>query len=310
MKTSYRNGLRTFAGVMAALVLAVPASAQQATPAQGADTAKQEGSSGAKVVLKVGGEEVTESDFNFVVEAMGPELKEAIKSQGRRPLGEQYATMVVLSQHAAAQKLDASPEFRRRLALQRLQWLAEAAVEQLEGRLTVTPEEVSKYYSSNPLEFEEFQVRQVVVRKRPEGSTTETSGLPPADARARAEEIRKALAEGKDWKTLAGEYQGSQSVFVVADPRAVRRGQFPEELNRVIFGLKDGDLSLPVETPQAFIVFQAAGRRLLTLEDASEEIETGMRRFKVQQEINELRGKAAIWMDEEFFGGAPSAPGP
>jgi hypothetical protein len=299
---------------MATFVLAPAALAQQTpkapAPKPAAGAAQKAEAPGSKVVLRVGKEEVTEADIDFLVEAMGPDIKEAIKTQGRRQLGEQYATMIVLSQHATAQKLDATPEFRRRLALQMLQWLAETAVEQLEDQVSVAPEEVSKYYSGNPLEFEEVRVRQVVVRKKPEGAAAGSPGLSAEDARARAEEIRKALAGGKDWKALATELQGSQEMFVVADPRPVRRGQFPDNTNleTVIFGLKDGDFSLPTETPQAVIVFQSAGRRMLTLEEASEEIETAMRRFKVQQQINELRGKATIWMDEQFFSGAPAAP--
>lgn len=313
MKTPLGRVVRTLAAGMAPFVFACAAFGQQTpkapSPKPAAAAAPKAETPGSKVVLRVGKEEVTEAEIDFLVEAMGPEIKEAIKTQGRRPLGEQYATMIVLSQHAAAQKLDATPEFRRRLALQKLQWMAEAAVEQLESQVSVTPEEVSKYYSGNPLEFEEVRVRQVVLRKKPEGAAANSPGFSPEEARTRAEEIRKALAGGKDWKALASEYQGSQEVFVVADPRPVRRGQFADNTNleTVIFSLQDGDFSLPAETPQAVIVFQSAGRRMLTLEEASREIETAMRRFKVQEQINELRGKATIWMDDQFFSGA-SAP--
>src|SRR5215471_16025670 len=76
-----------------------------------------------KVVLKVGSEQVTEAEFDSLVSG-NPQMKEAVSAQGRRHFGDQYVTLLVLSQLALSNHLDSTPEVRRQLALQRMQSLA------------------------------------------------------------------------------------------------------------------------------------------------------------------------------------------
>jgi parvulin-like peptidyl-prolyl isomerase len=284
--------------------------AQQADPAAqpaGATAKPSAPSASEKVILKVGADQVTEADFDFVVGGLSPQIQQALASEGRRPIGEQYALMLLLSQQAVAHQLDSSADFRRRLALQRVQWLAEAEVVRIESQLKITPEEISAYYSANAASFDEAQIRQVVVRKKPGGASPGTSGLSPQDAKARAEAIHAAVAGGKDFKTVAEEFQKPDEVFVSTEPRAIRRGQLPSELDTAVFQLKDGELSHPLENEQAFVLVQKVGTRRLEIKDVSQEIEGLLRRQRVQASLGDLRSKASVWMDEEFFA-APAQP--
>ena len=269
-----------------------------AEPAAGKDSGK--------VILTAGTDSVTEGDFEFVMHTLSPQIQQSLSSQGRRPLGEEYAMMLLLSQQAVTHKLDSTEDFRRRMAWQRMQWLAEAEVENIQNQTKISPEEINAYYAAAPEKFEEAQIRQVVVRKKRDGAPQGTPGLPAQEAKARAEAIRAALAGGKDFKAVAGEFEKPNEVLVGTDPRTIRRGLLPAELDTAVFQLKDGELSQPLENEQAFILIQKLGSRRLELKDVEKEIGDVLLRQKVQTSLADLRKQASVWMDEEFF--APPAP--
>jgi peptidyl-prolyl cis-trans isomerase C len=263
---------------------------------------------GERVVLKVGNEQVSQADLDFVISRLSAEIRQAAARQGKRPIGEQYALMLVLSGMAVSNHLDSSPDVRRQLELQRLQMLAQAEYENLVGQTKVSAEEVSQYYSAHPEEFDQAQVRQVVIRKKLEGAKEGTPGLPPPEAKAKAEEIRKAFAAGGDATKVAQDFSTANVVQIDSQPRAIRRGQLPADLDKAAFQLKDGEVSDPFETPQALVLVQVVGRRHQELNDVSTEIENRLREQKVQASVSELRGKASVWMDEEYFAAPPSTP--
>lgn len=283
--------------------------AQETAPAgKSAAAAEPAAASGTeKVILKVGANQVTEADFNFVLGGLSPQIQQAVAAEGRRSLGEQYAMMILLSQQAITHQLDSSAAFRRWLALQRIQWLAEAEVNYVESQVKIGPEEVSEYYAANPDSFEEVQVHQVVVRKKPAGASPETPGLSPSEAKTRAEAIHAALAGGKDIKAVAEEFHKSNEVFVGTEPRTFRRGQLTGDLQAAVFQLKDGELSQPLDNEQAFIILRRLGSHRLELEDVAQEIEDLLRSQRVQSTLAEMKSKATVWMDEEFFA-APAQP--
>jgi len=286
-----------------------PAAAAAKRPAARLATAplKTPPGPGEKVVLKVGNEQVSQADLDFVISRLSPEIRQAVARQGKRPIGEQYALMLVLSGMAIGHRLDSSPEVRRQIELQRLQMLAQAEYENIVGQTKVSPEEVSQYYSTHPEEFDQAQVHQVVVRKKPDGAKEGTPGLLAQEAKAKADEIRKAFAAGGDAAKVAQDFSVPNVVQIDSQPRAIRRGQLPADLDKAAFQLKDGELSDPFETPQALVMVQVVGRRHLELNDASTELETRLREQKVQASIGELRGKTTVWMDEEYFATPPPA---
>lgn len=262
---------------------------------------------GEKVVLKVGNEQVSEADLEFVISKLNPEIRQAVARQGKQPIGAQYALMLVLAGMAVSHRLDSSPDFRRQNELQRLQMLAQAEYENIVSQTKISPDEVNQYYAGHPGEFDQAQIRQVVIRKTPEGAKEGTPGLPAPEAKAKAEEIRKALAAGGDPAKVAQDFSVANVVQIDLQPRAVRRGQLPADLDKAAFELKDGEVSNPFETPQALVLVQVAGRRHLELKDASSDLENRLRDQKVQASIGELQNKANVWMDEQYFAAPPSS---
>lgn len=280
---------------------AAPAAAKPASPAKPATEGP------GKVVLKVGSQNFTQADMDFLVESLSPQIQQAVAQQGRKPLGEQYAVMALLSQLAEKDHLEASPEFRRQMALHRLQSLAQAEYGKLAKDIKVSPEEISQYYSAHASEFDQAQVREFLILKQPEGAKEGTPGLSAQEAKLRADQIRKALADGTDPKKVAEKFSVPNTVKIDAEPRTLRHGQLVAVLDKAAFELKDGEISEPLDTPQALAFLQVAGHSRPELKDVSEDIENTLHQQKVQTAVEELKSKTTIWMDEGYFKGPAKA---
>src|SRR5208282_5026028 len=115
-----------------------------------------------KVVLKVGDQQFTKADMDFLIGILPPQTQQNLAAQGKKQLGDYYALTIMLALQAQLHHSDQTPEFARKLTFEKQQLEAQAEVSQL---AKVTPEEVQKYYTANADKYDEIMVRQIVIRK-------------------------------------------------------------------------------------------------------------------------------------------------
>jgi hypothetical protein len=267
-----------------------------------------------KVVLKVGDQQFTKAQMDALIESLPPQTQQAIAAQGKKPLGDQYALIVLLSKQAELHHLDQTPEFAHKLALQKQQMEAQ---EEMSQRSNVTPEDVQKYYTEHTADFDEIMVRQFVVRKKPAPPKADPAhpttapagpGLSPEDAKARIDSIRKEVTAGTDIKKVMDDFKAPGDVIIDAEPRKVRRGSMRPEMEKVAFALKDGEVSEPVDITQALIFFQVTGHSHQDLKEVTPEIEKKLKQQKVEAALAEVKKNSTIWMDDKYFAGPPKPP--
>jgi hypothetical protein len=126
-----------------------------------------------RVILKVGDVQVTESEFESRIAAIEPQSapdKHSVTEKDRRKLGDDYASVLMLSQQAVANHLDSSPEVSRQLAITRMQVLSDAEFENLMRQATPSSEEISQYYSAHLSDHDEVQIRRLFIWKQRDNS--------------------------------------------------------------------------------------------------------------------------------------------
>jgi len=250
-----------------------------------------------KVVIKVGDTQVTAADFDFLLHTLNAQEQKNVATQGRQPLAEQYILTLLLEQQGLRDHLDSTSDFRRQEMIERAQRLAQAEYEKMARDIQVTPQETGQYYAAHTAELEQLAVRQVGIRKKTAGAP----GLSPEEAKARAEQIRKALAAGTDPKQVAKDFAVPSAVFVDTQERNVQHGQLPGDWDRTLFKLKDGEISDALDTPQSIAFLQVVRHIHPELKDVQQTVEQEVREEKLKAKIAELKNGTTVWTDQDYF---------
>lgn len=278
--------------------------ASEDKPAAAAPNAKTTAPSADRVVMKVGGVPVKKSEFEATIgdiEPQGDPDKGGDNEKDRHRLGSDYASVLMLSQLALANHLDTTPEIRQKLAVARLQILSDAEFNRLLEKNKSTPEEREAYYKAHLADFDRVQVRRLFIWKVGEGSKN-SHGLSPDAAKARAAAILQSSASGGDSIKLAEMFKGTDQGIVDDQPLPFIRGQLPASLDKAAFTMKVGQWVQAEDTPDHLILVYLAGRDRQSLSDVSALVGKLVQGEKMEKELDGLRKKTGIWMDEQYFG--------
>lgn len=301
------------AGALSALVCfaqsspAAKSAGQSATPSSSASS-KTTAESPHKVVLKVGSVQVTKSEIDYLIKNLSPQIQRAVAIRGRKPIGNEYAMMVLLSQKAKSEHLDTAPDFQRKMALDKLQLLAQEEYRIMEESTQVSPAEITSYYNAHKSDFEQAKIREFVVRKKEGDAKAGAPGLSATEAKARLASIQKAIEAGTPPKEVAKKFDVPNVVMVNPKPVTVRKGEMLPALDKVAFALKDKQFSQPVETAHAFVLMQMLDHERPTEKDVADQIKDHLRQQKLQAALDAMKAKANIWMDPVYFKTAEESP--
>jgi parvulin-like peptidyl-prolyl isomerase len=262
------------------------------------------------VVLKVGDQSITEGQIEKAIHSLPPQAQNSVARQGKKPFGDEYVLMLVLSQEALSNHLDESPDYKETLALTRLKILAQQEYQQIVQRAVVTPEETSKYFAAHQNEFEELQVLQITVRKKPDGSKEGTPGFSPDEAKTRAEEIRQAFIAGQDPKQVAEKFQMANVVRVDSQPFTIRRGQMRADIEKAAFDLPPGQVTELFDFGTALGFVKVVSHQTGDLKSATPKIESTLRQQKITSALDALKVNSKVWMDDAYFTSPTGQQGP
>ena len=270
-------------------------------------TAKKSTAGPDRVVLKVGDVQVTEAEFESRIKDLEPQGGDAdsasVSEKDRRNLGDDYASVLMLSQQAVASHLDSSPEVARQLAIARMQVLSDAEFASLMRQAQPTPQEISQYYSAHLSDYDEVQVRRLFIWKRGDDSKDGVA-LSSQAARARADQIRQTYALGTDVKKLSEDLRKSGQGLLDPEPLTFPRGELSPQMEKVAFALKDGEWAEVEDTQARLLLIELVKRDRQPLTQVSARIEKDLQDEKMEALLNNLKKNAGIWMDEQYFGTA------
>jgi hypothetical protein len=295
--------------ILIATCWAVPSQAQSSPSAAAASAAttsplpKDAPASNQRVILKVGDVQVTQAQFEAVIGAL--EAQQGPADLSRKALGDNYASLLMFSQQAVAQHLDTSPEVVRQLAIDRTQILSNAAFAALKREAKPTPEQISAYYNAHLEDYDTVQLLRLFIWKSGPGSSHD-KGLTPQQANALASAVRQATANGTDPHKLITDRENE---VMDAEPLSFQRGELPKKMDDAAFALhKVGEWSVLEDSPDALILLQLVSRGRRDLKDVSPQIEKILQGQKLREDLEALKKKSGIWMDEAYF--ASDAPIP
>ena len=141
--------------------------------------------------------------------------------------------------------------------------------EQLVGRemqqvitkdISITPAEVRRFYSQIPADTlpyynSDVEVSQIVRKAK-------VSDAQKAEARQKLMGLREQILKGADFVELAKKYSEEPSAqYTGGDLGYVGRGAMVPEFEAMAFKIKEGEISMPFESPFGFHILQLVDRR-------------------------------------------------
>lgn len=163
---------------------------------------------------------------------------------------------------------------------------------EVDSNILLNEEEVKAYYESHPEQFllaEQIRIKQILLRI-PEGASPDALER----KRQKAAQLLSELKSGKRFEVLAEEYSDGAERRSGGDLGFFKKGDLTPEIDRVVFSLKDGEISPLVQTSLGFHLFKVeapSDLRKQPFEKVKKEIEEKLRTEK----RNGLRQK---WMTE------------
>jgi parvulin-like peptidyl-prolyl isomerase len=270
--------------------------------------------SGDKVILTVGDMKLTAAQFDLIIESIPEQYRSAARGQGRRDFAQNVARIMLLSQEGKRLKLDQTLAFKTQSEFQSENLLASKSFAELSSQAKVADADVKKYYDDHKNDYEQVHARHILIRTAgsPVPAEAGKKELTDAEGLAKAQELRKKIADGADFAAIASqESDDTGSKASGGDLHFFKRGQMVPPFEQAAFSLKVGELSEPVKTPFGYHIIKVEAREAKSFDEAKPEIEKQLRPQAAQKSLEELEKKANIVYDPQFFGPPPPpAPGP
>ena len=272
------------------------------------------------VLAKVGGEPITEADFQaaFRLLPQQEQMQILMVQGGKEEFVKRMAESKLLAVKAQRMGLDKTPAFQRALDRTKDDLLAREFLakegEALQKRLVVSEDDVKAFYEKNKDRFKQPElatVRHILVSTKHEG---EEKGLSDAEAKAKVAKIQAELKKGAKFDALAKKYSddpGSKEnggLYEDADPST-----WVPEFGAAARTQPIGKVGAPVKTQYGYHLVKVESRkaaRQVPFEEAKAVAEQGAQRERQAAVWNELMGDLRKEIPFELTKPAPTEKTP
>lgn len=202
------------------------------------------------VIAKINGKAITKEDFINEINKM-PEWARGrfLSDEGKKQFLDELIKKELIYNDARGKGLHRDKDFKDKVSEFEKMTLVRAVLEkEVEEKAKLDPAEVKNFYDKNPDEFmigSEVRARHILVETEKE-----------------AEELIKRIKKGEDFSELAKKFSKDRgSVEAGGDLGFFGRGRMVPEFEKVVFGLKSGEVSGPVKTRFGYHIVKVIDRK-------------------------------------------------
>jgi parvulin-like peptidyl-prolyl isomerase len=259
-----------------------------------------------RVILKVGDQQITEGAFEQYISDL--EAQQGPADLSRKTLGENYSSLLMLSQQAKANHLDTSPAVERQLAIDRTQILSNAEFARLKEEAKPSAQQIKAYYDSHLDDNDLVKIKRVFILAT--ANPQNGKGLNREQGQAIATSVKEAIRSHKDVIALIQATPHDRTDIVAdPDPLTFVRGELPPTMDKAAFALKEGEWTQLSDGPDEYVFIQLIQKSRKDLNEVSSQIEKQLQADKLREELKALKEKSGIWMDEDYFASKAPVPG-
>lgn len=261
-----------------------------------------------KVVASEGKVAVTAGDFNAAVATLPPQYQQMISQPAlRKRLADSILQVKLLAEEARRRQLDQKPELKREIEMKSDELLANALAQEVQK---VNDQLDHAYFDAHKSDFDLLKARHILVRT-PDSQVPQEAGKPElteAQAKAKADDIKKQLDKGGDFAAIAkAQSDDKGSGMKGGDLGTFSPLAMDTVFSKAALALKPNQVSQPVKTQFGYHIIQLLEDKGRTYEDAKPDIG----KARMRDLFEELKGPGKAEYDPAFFGTATAnAAGP
>ena len=297
--------------ILMTLVLAAPAVFAQsktvpATPVPAATAAPVQDSD--PVVISASGITVRKSEFEAALKTLPAEYQTFAQGPGKKQFADDYLRMRLLASEGTKAGLQNDPEVVNQLNLMRENLVATAQLKKIDSGITVTDAEVQKAYTDGAKDYEQVKARHILIA--PKGSPAAQAGkkeLSDAEAKAKAEDLRKQILAGASFDELAKkESDDAGSGARGGDLGSFGHGQMVPEFEQAAFTAKVGEITPVVKTQFGYHIIKVEAHDATPLAQVRPTIEKNLKQTKLHAALDAIKDSAHPIYDEKYFAPPPA----
>ena len=289
---------------------ASPAMAQTPAPVPSNTTAMPATAADADpVIVSAGAVTIRRSDFEAAVKTLPAEYQTFAMGPGKKQFADDYLRMKLLAAEGMKNNLDKSPEVTKQLELMRENLVATEELKKIESTITVTDAELKKAYDDNKKDYQQVKARHILIAFK--GSPAAQKGKKPlsdAEAKAKAEELRKKLVAGADFAEMAKkESDDVESGKNGGDLGAFGHGQMVPEFEQAAFNAKPGEITPVVKTQFGYHIIKVDEKVSTPFDTVKASLDKTIRQKKVKDLLDAMKTAAKPMFNDAYFA-TPAAP--
>ena len=257
------------------------------------------------VVATVDGKDLTWGEVQHILSVAPPQLAAYYKTDPQAALM-QWFIMQELGRQGAEKKLDQQSPLKEQLEALRMNYLADARMNEEMNLFQVPLSTVEEYYKKNQARFGRVRLSGVFVRFKAETKqgATSTADLAAAaaailqgagvqrteeQARTIAQDLIKRLRAGESMAELAKQSEDEASKGKAGDLGYVTStSALPAEIVKASANLRQGDVSEPVRLSTGFFVLRADERSVQPMNDVIQDISDDIRKTHLDAFLKEM----------------------
>jgi len=214
-----------------------------------------------KVVAQIGSEKITLEEIDGLVKTI-PEQYQAMAREHKDMFLDSVINQKLLYAEAARLNFDKNTDVQKQLEEIRKELVIKAYLkEEIEDKITVTDEDIKKYYEANKEKFKEpekVKVSHILV-----------------DTEAEAKDILAKLQSGADFAALAKEKSKCPSKEKGGELGFISKGQTVPEFEQAVFVLQPGQLSGVVKTQFGYHIIKVTEKqpeKIMALDEVKDQL--------------------------------------
>lgn len=296
--------------LLALSALGAIAQSTPATPPAGSQTAKPAvtATTGDPIIVAAGDVTIRQSEFENAIKTLPAEYQQFATGPGKRQFAEDYLRMKMLASQGFKDNLQNDTEVTNQLALMRENLVANAELQKIEKGIVLSDADLQKAYDANKNDYEKVTARHILIAFK--GSPAAQPGkkeLTEAEAKAKAEEIKKKIEGGAKFEDLAkAESDDKGSGARGGELGAFGHGQMVEEFEKAAFAAKAGDIVGPVRTQYGYHVIKVDSHETTPFAQVKDSLEKAERQRRLKETLDTMKKNANATFNDAYF--APPAP--